>query len=125
VVRHFPPQPLTANIDAAQIHMAIGNIIDNAIKYTADGKQITVSLRGLATTVELKITDQGVGIAKPDQDKLFQKFSRIPNPRSILVGGTGLGLYWTKRIIQLHGGTITVSSQPDKGTTFTIRLPIA
>ena len=125
VVTDFPSQPVLADIDAAQLHMAIGNIIDNAIKYTADGKQITVRLKQLKKDVELQITDQGVGIAKADQDKLFQKFSRIPNPRSILVGGTGLGLYWTKRIIQLHGGTIDVSSQPGKGTTFTIQLPLA
>lgn len=125
IATHFPKEPIIAHLDASQLHMAIGNIVDNAIKYTPDDKRITVRLQQLDNnTLELKITDQGVGIAKQDLDKLFQKFSRIPNPRSIMVGGTGLGLYWTQRIIELHGGTITVRSRLGIGTTFSIRLPI-
>jgi signal transduction histidine kinase len=125
VVTDFPEGPVIAQIDPSQLHMAIGNITDNAIKYTPEQKQISVSLRHLdGEAIELEITDQGVGIAKADQGKLFQKFSRIPNSRSIMVGGTGLGLYWTKRIIQLHGGTISVKSRLGKGTSFTITLPL-
>jgi signal transduction histidine kinase len=125
-VTKLPDKPLIARVDGSQLHMAIGNIVDNAIKYTPDGKRITVSLQKLegSNELELQVSDQGVGIAADDQDKLFQKFSRIPNPRSIMVGGTGLGLYWTQRIIELHGGTITVRSTLGKGTTFVIRLPI-
>lgn len=124
IVTILPSQPVVASIDPSQLHMAIGNIVDNAIKYTPDGKKITVSLRHKDTdTIELTIKDEGVGIAKADIGKLFQKFSRIPNPRSIMVGGTGLGLYWTQRIIELHGGTIAVRSQLNRGTSFIITLP--
>ncbi|HSH55308.1 MAG TPA: ATP-binding protein, partial [Candidatus Limnocylindrales bacterium] len=67
--------------------------------------------------------DEGVGISQEDQAKLFKKFSRIENPLSVKVGGTGLGLYWSKEIIEIHGGTIAVSSELGKGTTFSVYLP--
>jgi two-component system phosphate regulon sensor histidine kinase PhoR len=119
------PDKLIVPVDASQLHMAIGNIIDNAIKYSPDGKRITIRLEQIdPKTIELEIRDQGVGIAEEDIEKLFTKFMRIPNSRSIEVGGTGLGLYWTKRIIELHGGTITVHSKIGKGTSFSIKLPM-
>ena len=125
LVTDFPDTPLPVMIDAGQLHMAIANIIDNAIKYTPDDKHITVRLkRGAHKSAQLEITDEGVGIAEEDLAKLFLKFSRIPNSRSIEVGGTGLGLYWSKRIIALHEGTIDVASEPGKGTTFVITLPV-
>jgi len=124
LVVDLPTKPLEAHIDPAQLHMAIANVIDNAIKYTPDGKQISVGLQPTTTSqLRLEIADEGVGVAKADLPKLFQKFSRIPNARSILVGGNGLGLYWTQRILELHGGSVTVKSQLGKGTCFTISLP--
>ncbi|HSH18079.1 MAG TPA: ATP-binding protein [Candidatus Saccharimonadales bacterium] len=71
----------------------------------------------------IAVTDEGVGIDPADVDKLFHKFARIDNPLSTTVGGTGLGLYWAKKIIDLHGGTIAVTSKPDMGSTFTVCLP--
>jgi PAS domain S-box-containing protein len=121
----LPSNPLLATVDANQLHMAIGNIIDNAIKYTPDSKRITVRLAKIQPKLaQIEIIDQGVGIAEADMAKLFQKFSRIANQRSVQVGGTGLGLYWSKRILELHDGTITATSQPDKGTSFTITIPL-
>jgi signal transduction histidine kinase len=125
LITKLPLKPLEADVDVGQLHMAIGNIVDNASKYTPEGKGIAVRLRQVGRNrLELAIEDEGVGVAKDDLEKLFQKFSRIPNPLSIAVGGTGLGLYWTKRIIELHDGTINVRSQRGKGTTFTISLPL-
>lgn len=112
-------------VDSEYIRMAIGNIIDNASKYTPEGKHICVAIKEAARNcVEIIVRDEGVGIPKEGLPKLFKKFSRIENPLSVKVGGTGLGLYWAKEIIELHGGTIHVASAVGEGTTFTIILPV-
>lgn len=118
-----PATPVAAVIDPEYIRMALGNILDNASKYTPRGKQIKVVLKRLkGDRVAISIHDEGVGIAAEDIGKLFKKFSRIHNPLSIEVGGSGLGLYWSNEVVQLHSGSIDVSSEPGKGTTFTITL---
>jgi signal transduction histidine kinase len=109
--------------DKEYIRMALSNILDNASKYTPEGKAIRVTVKEKKGYVCIAITDEGVGIAEDDMDKLFRKFSRIDNPLSVQVGGTGLGLYWSKEIIELHGGSIDVESKLNKGTTFTVKLP--
>lgn len=114
---------ICAPADTEYIRMALGNIVDNASKYTPEGKSITVTVRDRTERVEIAISDEGVGITAKDLDKLFKKFSRIDNPLSVKVGGTGLGLYWSKEIIELHGGSITVESDLSVGTTFTVSLP--
>ena len=112
--------------DSAYLGMAIGNLLENASKYTPEDKEITLGCYKLSDDeAAITVADQGVGIAKADQQKLFKKFSRIDNPLSVKAGGTGLGLYWANEIIQQHGGTISVTSAPDEGTTFTITLPLA
>jgi len=118
-----PTKPLYATADQEYIRMAISNVLDNASKYTPPGKSISVRVYAQgADNVCVTIKDQGVGIEAKDLDKLFKKFSRIHNPLSIQVGGTGLGLYWSKEVVQLHGGSISVESTIDKGSTFTIAL---
>jgi PAS domain S-box-containing protein len=112
-----------ANIDRDRMYMVLGNIIDNAGKYTRPGKKIEVRLSKKRGLVQIEVEDQGVGIDKKDFGKLFQKFSRIDNPLSTAVGGTGLGLYWSKRVIDLHGGSIEVRSKVNAGTTFIIKIP--
>jgi signal transduction histidine kinase len=112
--------------DTEYIRMALSNIVDNASKYTPEGKKVSISIHDSPDgSVEIAVRDQGVGITEKDMEKLFKKFSRIDNPLSVKVGGTGLGLYWAKEIIELHGGTISVTSSVNKGTTFTVRLPYA
>lgn len=118
--------PAYAFIDSEYVRMAISNIVDNASKYTPEGKGITASIHSeLQDMVAISISDEGVGIAQRDLGKLFKKFSRIENSLSVKVGGTGLGLYWSKEIIEIHGGSIDVESEVGKGTTFTILLPAA
>lgn len=115
---------ITADIDRDRLRMALDNIVDNADKYTEPGKRIELRLKDEGSVAVIEIEDEGVGIARRDFSKLFQKFSRIDNPLSIEVGGSGLGLYWAKRIIDMHGGSIEVRSRLDKGTVFVVRLPI-
>lgn len=116
-------RPVIAEVDADRFRMVLENLIDNASKYTEPGKQISASLRRGKNQLLIAIKDQGVGIEPADQAKLFQKFSRLDNPLSVAVGGSGIGLYWAKKIIDLHNGTISVESAPGHGSTFTITLP--
>ena len=110
-------------IDESRIRMVLENLIDNASKYTEPSGKITVSLAETKTHATISITDTGVGISDADIKHVFEKFNRIPNKLSDSVGGTGLGLYWAKKIVALHKGTIKVNSQLDIGTQFIIRLP--
>jgi PAS domain S-box-containing protein len=116
---------VAVNIDVERIRMVFENLIDNAIKYTPEGKKIAVNIRRSIRTAEVNIVDEGVGIAPNDIEKLFRKFSRVPNPLSIESGGSGLGLYWAERIINLHKGRIKISSKLGMGSTFSVRLPLA
>jgi PAS domain S-box-containing protein len=112
-----------AQVDEPRFRMALENIIDNASKYTPSGKTIKVKVAQTKGSITVTVIDEGVGIASSDIEKIFTKFTRLDNPLSVLVGGTGLGLYWAKKVIELHGGDITVSSRLGKGSTFTVRLP--
>jgi signal transduction histidine kinase len=112
-----------ALIDPGKFRMVLENLTNNACKYSHPGSKIEIRLEQDATHHYIHVYDEGVGIAKQDIRKLFKKFSRIDNPLAVEAAGTGLGLYWAKKIMQLHGGTITVESIPDQTTTFTISLP--
>jgi signal transduction histidine kinase len=115
---------IRAHVDKSLMRMVVENIIDNAAKYSSDGSEITVSLSKTRQRVILQITDQGIGIARADQKRLFRKFSRLPSSHMGDITGTGLGLYWAKKVTRLHGGTIKLTSEPGKGSTFTIDLPV-
>lgn len=116
-------QAYTVRADKDLLRMVLENLVDNAGKYTYPERSITVRLSKLAgPRVRIAVQDQGVGISKSDISKLFQKFARLDNALSAHVGGTGLGLYWVKKVIDLHGGSIAVASEPGKGSTFTLTL---
>jgi PAS domain S-box-containing protein len=121
-----PKKALRLDIDAERLRMAIDNIIDNAIKYTPERRSITVNISASQDKKQciIEVIDHGVGIRKADIGKLFQKFSRLDNPLSVEVGGNGLGLYWSKKIINLHGGDVRATSHVGRGSTFTITLPM-
>lgn len=117
------PKKLNTSVDILLMCTVIENLLDNASKYSQDGKTVAINLKQNGDQLLIEIIDHGVGISKQDQGKLFQKFSRIDNPLSVGAGGTGLGLYWAKGIVELHGGTISVISKIHRGSTFTITLP--
>lgn len=120
-----PQSDIEIVADKDRLRMVIENIIDNASKYTPLGKSVKVQIRQFKTKVTIAVKDTGVGIDEADIAKIFDKFVRIDNPLSTHVGGTGIGLYWAQRIIELHEGKITVKSEIDEGSTFTITLPLA
>jgi PAS domain S-box-containing protein len=126
IILRSSPQTLKACIDVEYFRMALENLLDNASKYTPTGGEVIVSVtkENKDSFFNISIKDNGVGIEKKDINKLFGKFSRIPNDLSVEVGGSGLGLYWVEKIIHLHGGTITVKSKINQGSTFSINMPM-
>lgn len=116
-------KPVPAVVDPARFRMVLENLMDNASKYTPDGGAITVCADIQNGELCVSVHDTGVGIAAESQSKLFTKFSRIPNSLSDTVDGSGLGLYWVKKIVELHDGVIEVMTNDGEGSTFTLRLP--
>ncbi len=116
-------KPVKARLNKDLMHMVLENIIDNAGKYSPKGGEISVSVVQANKQVKVRISDRGIGIDKKDQKKLFRKFSRLPNSRSSDVNGSGLGLYWAKKVIHMHGGSISLTSKLNQGSTFIISLP--
>lgn len=119
-----PDKPITLHADSHYLRLAIENIIGNASKYTAHGKRIQVTLEKKIDRILVTIRDEGVGIASKDIKIIFNKFTRASNSLSRTVGGSGLGLYLSKQIVNLHDGEIIVNSELNKGTAFTIELPL-
>ena len=111
-----------SNIDPDRMREVITNIFDNAVKYTESGK-ITIGITGNDEVVQIHIADTGPGIAKEDLPHLFQKFYRVDNSATRSIGGTGLGLFICKAIVDLYNGAIWADSEPNKGSTFYINLP--
>lgn len=120
----LPKRPFVLNVDGHTLRMAIENIISNAVKYTPKGGEITITMHKTHAHIFIRVKDTGVGVSPNDTDKLFKQFTRLPNEMSLSVGGTGIGLYLAKHLVELHGGSISVKSVPGKGSTFTIVLPV-
>jgi signal transduction histidine kinase len=124
VLLNKPDKEMIALIDKKYMLMVLENILDNAGKYSAEDTIVNIKIEQNDGHIVISIKDKGVGIQKKDQDKLFKKFSRIQNSLSESVTGTGLGLYWVKRILDLHGGSIEVDSTHGTGSTFTVKTPV-
>lgn len=117
---NLPP----ARLDEDKFQQILTNLIDNAAKYSTDGKTVTISTELVENFVEMKITDEGVGIKKEDFDKVFKKFSRLENHLTSTTQGNGLGLYITKQLVENMGGQISFTSEINKGTTFRVLMPV-
>jgi two-component system, OmpR family, sensor histidine kinase SenX3 len=115
--------------DRRQLVTAVTNLIENAIAYSARGAKVGVGARQQLEdgrqTVEITVSDEGVGIEKADQERVFERFYRVDTARSRATGGTGLGLAIVKHIMYNHGGRVSVWSRPGVGSTFTLHLPAA
>lgn len=111
--------------DQLQLHRMLLNLISNGVKYTATGGKVEVFLSATETTARIRVVDNGIGIAKEHFPNLFDRFYRIDEARNRDVGGSGLGLSIVKWIVDAHGGMITVASEPNQGSEFTVVLPLA
>jgi two-component system phosphate regulon sensor histidine kinase PhoR len=118
-----PHVPLV-HIDKTAVRNAIDNLLDNAIKYSADGSRVLVSLYYLDSKVCVNVLDEGVGIAPGEQRFIFDKFYRGSRGQKQNVHGSGLGLALVKAVAEAHSGSIEVSSAQGKGTQFSLRLPL-
>ncbi len=121
---HNPAEPITVMIDATEMKLVFVNLLENASKYSYPGTKIEVFVTKKDKQVEIAFKDKGVGIKKEDQRRVFEKFTRADNELSDTVSGTGLGLYWVRQLIELHNGTVTLTSSPGNGSEFTVRLPL-
>ncbi len=121
----FSCQDLTpVHADPKNIEEIFNNLVSNAINYSPEGGQVTISARGQGEYMEIKVEDTGVGIAPEELPKIFDKFYRVKHPKTRQVIGTGLGLAIVKGVVEAHHGTIDVESAVDKGTIFRILLPV-
>lgn len=102
---------------------AIGNLVANAILYSPKGSRVGVGIKVEGETVEIAVSDQGIGITESDRERIFERFYRADEARSRRTGGTGLGLSIVKHATQRHGGEVRVWSRPGRGSTFTMVLP--
>jgi len=116
------PAPCEASVDRIRMRQVFANLLDNAIKYTPQAGQVTISVRAEPSQAVAVFTDTGVGIPHEEQDKIWARLYRGDKSRS--QRGLGLGLSLVKAVVQAHGGQVAVSSEPGKGSQFTVNLPL-
>jgi len=122
-VRTVAPDVLWADVDARMIEQAVGNLLDNAIKFSPPGSAVEVEAETDGKEIRIRVRDSGCGVAPEHLDRIFERFYRVDKGRSRDLGGTGLGLAIVKHILQAHGGRVSVQSAPGQGSTFTLHLP--
>jgi signal transduction histidine kinase len=110
--------------DLGKLKQMLLNLLSNAVKFTPEGGRVTIGAKRLADTVEISVTDTGIGIAKSDHEEVFKAFRQVDSATAREQHGTGLGLALTKRFIELHGGQIRIASEPGMGSVFTLVLPL-
>ena len=111
--------------DRRQLVSALGNLVENAVKYSEPESRVEVEAASDGTWVELRVRDFGMGIPQKDLDRIFERFYRVDRARSRETGGTGLGLAIVRHVATNHGGDVTVSSVEGEGSAFTLRIPAA
>ncbi|TML07598.1 MAG: HAMP domain-containing histidine kinase [Actinobacteria bacterium] len=121
---HDPDPPL-ALVDPLRFEQALTNLVSNALKFTPDGGDVKVAIRGGDETVDVSVADTGMGIHPTDVDSIFGRFYRTRIAVDTAIKGSGLGLAIAKRMIEAQSGTIRVTSRMGHGSTFTVTLPVA
>jgi signal transduction histidine kinase len=111
--------------DPVRLRQILVNLIGNAIKFTDRNGRVDVTARADSRGIAIRVADTGIGIASENMPRLFRAFEQLALPSGDRPGGTGLGLALTKRLVDMHGGTIDVTSELGVGTIFTVRLPFA
>lgn len=123
-VLKLDPDPSPVRADALRIAQVVGNLMENAVKYSGRDVTIEAGTRREGQVVKLWVQDNGVGIAEKDLPHIFERFYRVDKGRSRESGGTGLGLSIVKHIVQLHGGQVWAESRPGEGTRISFTLPL-
>jgi signal transduction histidine kinase len=115
---------IAVNADEDLIKRMILNLLDNAVKYTPEGGEISLALARQNGSAEIIVRDTGIGIPETDQQRVFDRFYRVDKARSRALGGAGLGLSIVRSIVEAHGGQIRIESTPPRGSIFTVSLPL-
>ncbi len=110
--------------DPVHLTNVLFNLVDNAIKYSDEKVEVTISTVSTPEWIEVRVQDKGIGIAREDQRQVFERFYRVPTGNVHNVKGFGLGLHYVQQIVHAHNGSIRIESEPGRGSTFIIRLPI-
>jgi len=121
---HVDPKLSEIRADERKFKQILLNLLSNAVKFTPDGGRVEVDARKNGNSIEVSVKDSGVGIAKEDQEAVFEEFRQVGRDYTNKQEGTGLGLTLTRRFVELHGGKIWLKSAPGKGSTFTFTLPL-
>jgi two-component system sensor histidine kinase VicK len=121
--RHLPDEQYFVEIDPDKLTQVIDNIISNALKYSPEGGTIRFAMTVEEGALQIRISDQGMGIPKENIERIFDRFYRVDRARSREMGGTGLGLAISKEMIHAHGGSIWAKSAYGRGTTIFFTLP--
>lgn len=120
-----PAAALPVRVDPVRMHQVLLNLVGNAIKYTPAGGRIDIRIRGDGARATIAISDNGIGFAPDRTESLFQMFQRDPRARALSGQGLGIGLAVARRLVELHGGTLTARSDGlDQGSTFVVALPL-
>lgn len=118
------PADIQARVNPSLLQQAIGNLLDNAVKYSKAGATVQLNVTVADSEIRIKIRDEGPGIAQEHLPRLFERFYRVDRARSREQGGTGLGLAITKHVAEIHGGRVDVESRVGAGSTFSLYLPV-
>jgi signal transduction histidine kinase len=118
----LPHEPVWVRCDTLRIEQVMNNLLSNALKYSPDSSDIEIVLERDNSTAVLTVADHGIGMTAADRSKVFEPFRRGGNVGNI--GGTGLGLSVTRKIVEAHRGSIDVRSEPGSGSVFSVRLPL-
>lgn len=118
------PDDIVGSFDAMRMQQVLDNLISNAIKYSPGGGTVTLRVLRGKTTATLEVQDEGIGMTAADQSEVFNRFFRSAAVKKAAIPGVGLGLGITRDIVEAHGGSITLTSQPGQGTTFRVELPL-
>ncbi len=114
-----------ALVDPEAVKQAVANLVDNAIKYSGEGRRIAVAVRSEGDRVAIEVADEGIGIAPGEAERIFEKFYRIGRSETQASRGSGVGLALVKHIAEAHGGRVKVESRPGEGSRFTLYVPVA
>jgi signal transduction histidine kinase len=123
IIENSNSHMLPVFVDPNSLHIILQNLVSNAVKYSLEGGQVTISVQQQAESAMIEVSDQGVGIPDEQQPKIFSKLFRASNAQRVSVDGSGLGLYVTKAMVERAGGRIWFESVESKGTTFYVALP--